>query len=304
MNELQTSTITGSTVYAVIRSSAALVWNVSTSMFENFTNADWSNYIVPLTEQGTSGYFVGNFPTLITTADSFGIEFYSGAGTESDVFIAGGILNWNGTASTFAPTGTNLAALTYVKNYGNITVSTYDGYLTNRIVAASAEIVNYTNNNFTLANYTDIYDGPGSLTLKLANWPVTAVTSVTLEYGSNNPTVVPGANITIDSANGMISYLPSATFVPYFPYGIQNIQVIYSAGYANIPVDVQEAVAKIVMNKFAIMLAGNVVTGGGGDMTMSSEQMTDYKYTRREDANRSISNDIMATLFHYKDAFI
>jgi hypothetical protein len=293
-NEIQTQTTTGSAVYCVIRNSAALVWN--STAFVTFADGSWSTYEVPLTEQGTSGFFTANFPALITTADTYSVELWSGTGTESDQFVSGGSIQWNGSAVAYATTGTALASLAYVKDYCNITVTTYDSYLTNRINAASAEIQTWCNRTFPLTNYTENYDGPGSTILQLRQRPVTAVTSITTEFYSGMPTVIPSTEFVLNSRTGLVSVKPSSTYSYWFPYdavaGQQSIQVVYTAGYSTIPQDIQEAVAKIVLNKFNAL---------GADMTMMMEKIGDYQYTRRSDANRSLTPDIQAMLWSYKD---
>lgn len=101
-NELKVKGTSGSTVYAIITNAGVQFWNTATPAFESETDGNWASYKVALTEKGTSGYFVGNFPTGITTAgvNPFYVEFRYQAGASaalSDAFLTNGTTWWNGT---------------------------------------------------------------------------------------------------------------------------------------------------------------------------------------------------------------
>ncbi len=67
-SEIQLQFITGRTVFAVIRNAAAQVWSTVASAFVSYVSADFANYDIALTEQDTSGYYVGNLPAAIVSA--------------------------------------------------------------------------------------------------------------------------------------------------------------------------------------------------------------------------------------------
>ena len=62
MNPLETTFSSGATLYAVIHNPDGRIWNNVMEEWEAFNEANWAEYAVPLTEQGTSGYYRADFP--------------------------------------------------------------------------------------------------------------------------------------------------------------------------------------------------------------------------------------------------
>jgi hypothetical protein len=62
MNPIETTFTTGATLYAVIHHTDGTVWNDSLEVFEAYDDSKWAQYAIPLTEQGSSGYYRGTFP--------------------------------------------------------------------------------------------------------------------------------------------------------------------------------------------------------------------------------------------------
>ena len=293
-NEITTNATTGSSVYAIIRNGLMNVWNGSG--FEAWNASDYSTYIVPLTEQGTSGFFVGSIPAGINTADTLTIEIYSGAGTLGDTFISGGTLNWSGSSIIDDdPIGTALTSLEYVKDYGQITGSTYDTFLQNRINSISVAVESYCRRTFAITTYTESIDGCGSTELLLGQFPVVSVTQVVVDQYGSQPTTIPGSSFIVNTKNGIVSVKPTATYSPWFAYSNQGISVTYQAGYDPIPFDIQEAVAEMVMNQFYKL---------GTDVTLSQEQIGDYNRTSRADVQQLLTDDIKHTLNHYRQGIV
>jgi hypothetical protein len=100
-NEIQIQYQSGKNVYAIIRNAVSQVWNNNTQAFETYSSASYSSYSVSLTEQGTSGFYAGSFPTAITAGvfSLVGKQQLGGSVQETDPTIANGDLQWNG-AST------------------------------------------------------------------------------------------------------------------------------------------------------------------------------------------------------------
>jgi hypothetical protein len=89
--------VTGRTLYAVIRTAVGTVWNTSTSLVEAYNAADWTNYAVPVTEQGSSGYYTGNFPSPAAGVYHVEIRDQSGgAPSTTDPIIGSGDVDWTG----------------------------------------------------------------------------------------------------------------------------------------------------------------------------------------------------------------
>lgn len=102
--ELQLSFSTGRTVYALIRSRTAQIWNTSggTGAFENYNSSVYTSYSVSLTEQGTaSAFYAGTFPSAIPAGiySVTGKTQLAGSPAETDPTVAIGDLQWNGTVT-------------------------------------------------------------------------------------------------------------------------------------------------------------------------------------------------------------
>jgi hypothetical protein len=99
--EIQIQYASSKTVYTIIRSKNAQVWNNNTSALEVYNASNWADYVISLVEQGTSGFYAGNFPTAIT-AGVYSITAYqqlTGSPAVSDQFIGGGDYQWSGTTT-------------------------------------------------------------------------------------------------------------------------------------------------------------------------------------------------------------
>lgn len=99
-NEIQVPYgVTGATLYAVVGNSVAQIWRTTLSTFVTFNGAEWTDYDIPLTEQGTSGVYVGDFPAA--SAGVYGIVARVRAGgspAQSDLIAGAGAVEWDGTA--------------------------------------------------------------------------------------------------------------------------------------------------------------------------------------------------------------
>lgn len=97
--ELQVVNNSGTATYALVRNAVGQIWNGVA--FEAYVTANYANYPINLTEQGSaSGYFTGSFPS--TTAGVYGIVYKTRAGgspAESDATIAiEDAFQWSGIA--------------------------------------------------------------------------------------------------------------------------------------------------------------------------------------------------------------
>jgi hypothetical protein len=65
--EIQIPYRTGVTVYTTIHSRTGTVWSTSggTGAFETFTSGTWAEYVIATSEQGVTGYYVGDFPAAL-----------------------------------------------------------------------------------------------------------------------------------------------------------------------------------------------------------------------------------------------
>lgn len=86
----------GQTVYATVHDSTGKLANgVST---EVYNGSNWATYVVALTEQGTTGYYLGTFPSYLT-AGKYTLVFYQQPGSPAvgDPVIGSGSCYFDGT---------------------------------------------------------------------------------------------------------------------------------------------------------------------------------------------------------------
>lgn len=89
MAKIQVQYVTGATVYALIRNHLGSIWNGTA--FVAYSTPFLGTYDIPMTEQGTSGWYAVDFPALIDEQpEPFAITAYHQAGAspaESDVCV-------------------------------------------------------------------------------------------------------------------------------------------------------------------------------------------------------------------------
>jgi len=131
----------------------------------------------------------------------------------------------------------DLTTVANLKQWLNISTTTDDALLARLVTACSTAIQNYLNRQFASASYTDNIDGEATNAIILGNYPVTAVASLTIDgiaIPSSTGTGVPG----------FVWDMYGVQLVPglyQFTRGNGNITVSYTAGYAAIPLDLEQA---------------------------------------------------------------
>lgn len=119
----------------------------------------------------------------------------------------------------------DLTTLASVKSWLNISTNGDDGVLTRLISSTSQYIQSWLNRTFTVSSVTETYSGTGTMKLALRNYPVIAVSTVTID-GINVPFSADGiqAGFVFDSkAVYLIGYK--------FTQAPQNVRVTYTWGY-------------------------------------------------------------------------
>lgn len=97
--ELRAVTAPGAVVYAHVFNSASRLWNGSA--FEAFDSGSYTDYSITMTEQGSTGVYVGDFPAGITDAGEYGIVYHlreGGAQAEGDPVVSTGVIEWDGSS--------------------------------------------------------------------------------------------------------------------------------------------------------------------------------------------------------------
>lgn len=126
--------------------------------------------------------------------------------------------------------------------------------LTRLITACSAGIKDYVQRPLLSASYTESYNGTGTSRLVLRNFPITAVTSLLI--GNVAVTQAPNPTAYGFLFDGDVLYLSTAGAATapnvgnIFPAGNQNVQVVYTAGYADTPDDIVQACVEFVAYKY------------------------------------------------------
>jgi len=164
-----------------------------------------------------------------------------------------------------------LVSLSDYKTYAGISVTTYDTQLTALLTAASAMVRRWCGrdetNGFESAARTEKYDGTGVNSITLNERPVASIASVSWIDSSGTATAIDAEAYKFD-VNGTL-YLWNSRSGPggaIGDYGMsaytfdvrpnwgeepRSIQVVYTAGYATIPADLQYVVKRIVDGMWA-----------------------------------------------------
>jgi hypothetical protein len=121
-------------VYFLVRNRNGLVWNTNSNAFEVYATANLALYAVTGTEQSTSAFYAGTFPSQIPpgTYSIIAKAQTGGSPAETDATVGGQNLEWNGTAigplSDLATSGQVGAALP-MRLARQVAVSGYPLYL-------------------------------------------------------------------------------------------------------------------------------------------------------------------------------
>lgn len=183
--------------------------------------------------------------------------------------------------ANFIPT-TTLAPLHYVKTILRVEDTSEDTYLYDLLLAADIRVKDYCKRSFWIATFTDNCSGRGGNSIIVTEYPVTTVTSVTDDGALKDP------DDYVWTADGFIVLLADAEFS-----NVENgVVVVYVAGYAAIPEDLQLAVAQLVDY-------WRRMSGRGG---LRSERIgDDYTYTRdSESLKDGLPAEVRSTLKNYR----
>jgi len=102
-NEIIVSFQPTKTLYALVFNRIGQIWNTSTVAFEAYSTANYANYTIALTQQGTSSpFYDGTFPSAIV-AGVYGVvakQQLGGSAAETDPTVGvQGDFQWNGAFS-------------------------------------------------------------------------------------------------------------------------------------------------------------------------------------------------------------
>ncbi len=211
-----------------------------------------------------------------------------------------------------------------VKSWINLTGTNEDTIIQDAITAFSAYVLRRTGRGpldgtipakspfVESVSYDDVYDGSGTLRQQIRNWPVTAVTSVTVNGITVPQSATPNnSGWVIDGDRRFISMRGIGNPRGYggysgyggwgagprfsgglgFSNGIQNVEIIYTAGFTGVPFDLEMAARKVVAlnykrrqwigQKSQAMAAGaGTVSFEGWEMDTDCARTIDYYMAR------------------------
>jgi hypothetical protein len=156
---------------------------------------------------------------------------------------------------TTAAASYDLVTLDVVKDELGISDNSKNTTLQRYITAASAMVAQYCNRVFPVETLTDeiwaardpwprIING-GLPSLQLSRWPLVSVTSVT----ENGVALVQDTDFAVAAAAGQLIRLDVNGYPRKWP--IYPLVVVYRAGFDPIPVDVEDAVCRMVTRRYA-----------------------------------------------------
>lgn len=213
--------------------------------------------------------------TETLTADTADITF-SFANTDIAPNTIGTISEASGTASDTVSTALmtydyDLGTITFsAAKTGNITAASYsyfawdyskDIFLERQINSASSMVSKYCNRKFIADTYSEFYKGSGRQRLVLNQYPINSITSVSV----NSAALTAGTDyVTADSTylnqgiifknNGWTWYGYLTGIVGELTAPIDNIEVVYSAGYTlspmTLPYDLENTVIFMVADAY------------------------------------------------------
>ena len=267
-------------VYFVIYDTQNNIANRVAEAFEVVADANWSEYDIEMTELGTNtNTYRGDFPAWITTGGQYYFVAYEQLDTApqvSDDVLATGSVNWTGSAiaTNVVPAAEgDLFTLAEYKTWKGITSTdaTRDATIEYLIDAVSNAIKKYLDRSVVAAVREEIYHANGAFWLHVNNYPITSVSSITFDYGSDNPEAIDGGEFVfiVDGNNGTIMFNPNSNFTRRFT---GHVKVQYAAGYteADRPEDL-----KLAGMMWLEKLYSKRTTGTG----KVSESLGDYSYT-------------------------
>ena len=124
-----------------------------------------------------------------------------------------------------------------------------DARLSRLITSSSARIVGWLGRGILSASYSETYSGVGNARLGLRNYPVIAIASLTVDG-----VTVPAASGSPPAGGYTVAHVGSpvvtGAFINLSGYcftrGADNVAPVYTAGYATVPADIEQAAIELV----------------------------------------------------------
>lgn len=138
----------------------------------------------------------------------------------------------------------DLTTVANAKAWMGVKTTDDDALIARLIAAVSAYIQTWTNRQFAQAAYNEVRDGNDGTLLAFADYPVSAVASVTVDKLAIPYAANPGdAGYRYDATRlWLTGYV--------FSRGQANVQVAYTAGYASVPPEIEQACIELVALRY------------------------------------------------------
>ena len=253
-SELNAIATRGATIHGQIRLGAK-IFNFSTKLMEIFSSANYLDYVVPMTQQGDTRNYIADFPIEILAVATYQVTYWKQIGGSpvelTDVYQSSGEINWNG-SSIIVPNdlANALITRTQAKEWLRINVSKEDDIIDQIILQQSEIIKQYCDRKFIQETFTQYYDGKGRGELFLRDYPIISVTTLNSD-SSRAYAVEDNINISddvlVDKSAGILQLWNNESA---FASGHASVKVVYDAGYAVIPRDIQEACLLLVQHVY------------------------------------------------------
>ena len=195
----------------------------------------------------------------------------------------------------------DLCVLADLKAWLNIQTSSEDTLLQNLITRGSLQMLRWMNRDHIIAtSYTENRDGSDALFILPRNFPLISVSSVMIDNIAIPAAASQVAAGFVFDARKIMLRGGSSAFYSVGPYssqyqyrftrGFQNVQLVYQAGYASVPADLQQAAiegfAYVYRRRTHIgedtnSASGQVTISFSREMLPQSVLMTLEQYTRR-----------------------
>ncbi len=134
----------------------------------------------------------------------------------------------------------DLTTTANVKTWLGLTSVADDALIARLVTSASDFIQAWLNRTFAGTSYTDTFDGKNFTKYSAYAYPITAVASVTVD----------GQNIPASTGPTVAGYVFSKTMIGLIGYsftpGMQNCSITYTAGFASIPTEIEQACIELV----------------------------------------------------------
>ena len=182
----------------------------------------------------------------------------------------------------------DIITLQDAKEFLNITDTRFDAELPAYITTASQMWVNKAGPVAGSPTYSETYDG-GVPRIVLRHVPVQSVTSVVESYGTQvrytltEQTLQAGGDnsawgYSVDLSTGLLTRRAAGVAVP-FAVGQRNVRVTYTAGFSEVPEDIQHAIRLLVAHLWTTQRGGSRRPGQGGQE--GYEPGTSYSWPHR-----------------------